>query len=175
MICARCQVSDRLEIAAQLIRDDDTGGTEPVDQPWQKTACSLGVALWLNENIKHVAVRVDRPPELVFSAVDWDDDLIQVPFVDRGRSVAPDAIGKVAPKAFHPFPDRFPADHHTPFGKKILDIRRAEREAMVDPDGICNDLTRETVAFQALHRGWYIHTYRLTKRRTANKLAIPVH
>ena len=84
MICARCQVSDRLEIAAQLIRDDDTGGTEPVDQPCQKTACSLGVALWLNENIKHVAVRVDGPPEPVFSAVDWDDDLIQVPFVDRG-------------------------------------------------------------------------------------------
>ncbi|MFG6585563.1 hypothetical protein, partial [Sulfitobacter sp. 1A12779] len=26
----------------------------------------------------------------------------------------------------------------------------------------------------ALHRGWYIHTYRLTKRRTANKLAIPL-
>ena len=173
MICARCQVPDRLEITAQLVRDDDTGFTEPVDQPCQKTSCSIGVALWLNENIKDVAVRVDRPPEPVFSAVDWDDDLIQVPFVARGRSVAPDAIGKVAAKAVHPFSDRFPADHHTPIGEKILDIRRAEREAMVDPDGICNDFTRETVAFQARHGGWYIHTQRLTKHRSANKLAIP--
>lgn len=78
MICARCQIPDRLEIGAQLVRDDDTGFTEPVDQPCQKTSCSLGVALWLNENIKHVAVRVDRTPEPVFSAVDWDDDLSPV-------------------------------------------------------------------------------------------------
>ena len=174
MICARSQVPDRPEITAQLVRDDDTGFTEPVDQPCQKTSCSLGVVLWLNENVKDVAVRVDRPPEPVFSAVDWDDDLIQVPFVACGRSVAPDAIGKVAAKAVHPFSDRFPADHHTPIGEKFLDIRRAEREAMVDPDDIRNDFTRETVAFQARHGGWYIHTQRLNKRSTANKLAIPV-
>ena len=139
----------------------------------RKRLAGLGVTLWLNENIKHVAVRVDRPPEPVFSAVDWDDDPIQVPFVDRGRSVAPDTIGKVAAKTVHPFPDCFPADHHTSIGEKVLDIRRAEREAMVDPDGICNDFTGKTVAFQARHGGWYIHTQRLTKRRTANKLAIP--
>jgi len=174
MICARCHIPDRFEIAAQLVRDHDTGFTEPVDQPCQETPCSLGVSLWLNENIKHVAVRVDRPPEPVFSAVDRDDDLIQVPFVGRGRSVTHDTIGKVAAKAVHPFPDRFPADHNTPIGEKVLDIRRAEREAMVDPDGICNDFTRESVAFQARHGGRSIHTQCLTKRRTANKLAIPV-
>jgi hypothetical protein len=157
----------------QLVRDYDTGFTEPVDQSCQKTSCSLGIALWLNENIKDVAIRVDRPPELVFSAIDWDDDLLQVPFVARGWSVAPDAIGKMAPKAVHPFSDRFPADHHTLLGEKILDIRRVEREAMVDPDGIRNDFTRETVAFQARYGGWYIHTQRLAKRCTANKLAIP--
>ena len=168
MICARCEVPDRPEITAQLVRDDDTGFTEPVDQPCQKTSCSIGIALWLNENIKDVAVRVDRPPKPVFSAVDWDDDLIQVPFVARDRSVAPDAIGKVTAKAVHPFSDRFPADHHTPIGEKILDIRRAEREAMIDPDGICNDFTRKTVAFQSRHGGWCIHTQRLTKHRSAN-------
>jgi len=80
-----------------------------------------------------------QPPELVFSAVDRDDDLIQVPFVDRGRSVAPDTIGKVGAKAVHPFPDRFPADHHTPTGEKVLDIRRAERKAMVGPDRMGDD------------------------------------
>ena len=160
-------------MTAQLVRDDDTGFTEPVDQPCQKTSCSIGASLWLNENIKDVAVRVDRPPKPVFSAVDWDDDLIQVPFVARDRSVAPDAIGKVTAKAVHPFSDRFPADRHTPIGEKILDIRRAEREAMIDPDGICNDFTRETVAFQARHGGWCIHTQRLTNHRSANKLAIP--
>jgi len=96
-----------------------------------------------------------------------------VPFVDRTRFVAPDAIGEVAAKAVHPFPDRFPADHHTPIGKKIFDICRAEREAMVDPYGICDDFTRKTVAFQARHGGWCIHTQPLTKHRIANKLAIP--
>ncbi len=81
---------------------------------------------------------------------------------------------KWTPQTVYPFPDRFPADHHTPSGEKILDIRSAEREAMVDPDGICHDLTRKTVAFQAGHGGRYIHTQRLTRHRSANKLAIPL-
>lgn len=89
------------------------------------------------------------------------------------RPVALDTISEMAAKPVYPVPDGFPADHHAAFSQQILDIRRAERKTMIRPDCIGDDLARETVAFQALHRGWYIHTYRLTKRRTANKLAIP--
>ena len=169
MICARSQVPDRPEITAQLVRDDDTGFTEPVDQPCQETSCCFGVASRLNENIQHVAVRVDRPPEPVFCAVDRDNDLIQMPFVNRSSSVPFDTIGEVAAKAVHPFPDRFPADHHTPIGEKVFDIRRTEREVMVDPDGILEGSGSLSGAAWRMA----IHTQRPTKRRTANNLAIP--
>ena len=36
---------------------------------------------------------------------------------------------------------------------QLFDVRRTEREAMVDPDGICDDFSREAVAFQARHGG----------------------
>ena len=169
MIRAGRKIPDGLEIATQLVRYHDTGFAEPVDQLCQKSPCFLGVPLRLNKNIQHVAARVDRPPEPVFSAYDRDDHLIQVPFSACGRSVAPDATGEVDPKTVYPFPDRFPADHHAPIGENIFDIRRAEREAMVDPDRICDDLTRRTVAFQARHGGRYIHSRRLAKHRSANR------
>ncbi len=103
MIRGRCEIPDQFVVAPQLVRDNDTGFTRPVGQPCEDTCRSFGVALWLNETIKHVTVRVYRPPEPVFSAVDRDDDLIQMPFVDRGRSVAPDTIEKWRPKPFTHF------------------------------------------------------------------------
>ncbi|GGC09262.1 hypothetical protein GCM10011363_27360 [Marivita lacus] len=129
MIRGRCEIPDQFEIAPQLVRDHDTGFTRPVGQPCEETCRSFGVALWLNETIKHVTVRVYRPPEPVFSAVDRDDDLIQMPFVDRGRSVAPDTIGKMAAKTVHPFPDWFPSDHpprsaRTPSTGAVLSAKR---------------------------------------------------
>jgi len=97
-----------------------------------------------------------------------------MPCVNRSRSVPFDTIGEVAAKAVHPFPDRFPADHDTPIGEKVFDVRRTEREAMEELDGICDDFSREAVAFQAGHGGWSAHQNRLDSHETPNKLAMPV-
>lgn len=72
-----------------------------------------------------------------------------MPFVDRNRPVAFDAIGKMATKTVHPFPDRLAADHHPSLGEQVLNIGRAEREAMINSDFMGHDLTREAVAFPA--------------------------
>ena len=50
-----------------------------------------------------------------------------------------------------PKPDCFPAYNHATFGKPILDICRAQREPMISPDGVGDDLTRVAKALQARH------------------------
>jgi hypothetical protein len=80
----------------------------------------------------------------------------------------------MATKAVHPFPDRLPADRYTSFGEQVLDNSRAEREAVVDPNRIGDDLAWEAVTFQAGHGGWSAHRNRLDSHETPNKLAMPM-
>ena len=136
MIRSRRQVTDWLEIAAQLVRDHDTRFSKPSYQPCEETPCSLGVPLWLNENIKHVTVRVDRPPEPVFSAVDWDDDLVEVPFVGGRGSVSFDAIRKMTPETIDPKADRFTAHDHATFSQQIFNIRCTQGKPMIGSYGV---------------------------------------
>ncbi|GLQ29185.1 hypothetical protein GCM10007927_39880 [Sulfitobacter pacificus] len=59
-----------------------------------------------------------------------------MPFVCSGGAVTLDAIGEMPAKSIHPFAHGFPADGYIAFSQQILDVRRAEREAMIGPYGI---------------------------------------
>lgn len=98
-----------------------------------------------------------------------------MPFAGRRRPIAFDTICETAPKAVHPFPDGLPADCHTSFGKQVLNISRAEREAVIDPDRIGDDLAWEAVTFQVGHGGWSAHQKRLDSQEIPNKLAMPLN
>jgi len=50
-----------------------------------------------------------------------------------------------------PEPDRFAGDSDASFGEKIFDITMAEVESVVQPDGVGNDIRRESVAFINSH------------------------
>ena len=157
MIGLRGKVADRPDVIAQLVGDHDPRRAKSVDQPFQEPSGGLRVALLLHENVEHIPIRVDGPPEPELHTIDRNNDLIQVPFVTGSRSVALDAIGEMTAKPVHPVPDGFPADYHAAFGKQILDICGAERKTMIRPDRIGDDFTREAVAFQARHSARYLH------------------
>ena len=67
------------------------------------------------------------------------------------RSIPLDAIGKVATKSVHPKAHSFATDDDPSLGQQILNTRSTEREAMVDPNGIGNDLARIAKDLQARH------------------------
>ena len=96
-----------------------------------------------------------------------------MPFVGSGGTVTLDAIGEMPAKPVHPFAHGFPADGYTAFSQQILDVRRAKREAMIGPYSIGHDFTGETIALQARHLGWNIHSYRLNPSIGVSKLAMP--
>jgi glucose dehydrogenase len=82
---------------------------------------------------QHVPVRIHRTRQPLLYAVDRHDGFVQMPFVGCSGTVTLHASGKMPAKPVHPCAHAFPADGHTAFSQQSLDVRRAEREAMIGP------------------------------------------
>jgi hypothetical protein len=164
----------RVEIAAQLVGDHDPRLAVLSDQPLEKPLGCFSVSSRLHENVEDVPFRVDGTPQPMFLPSNRDNNLIQVPFVVGARTIAPDAICEMWTKAIDPQSDRFPADNHTTLGQQVFDDGRADGEAMVSPNSVCDDFAREPEALQAQHTGWNFHDVEITWSRKLNDLAMPV-
>jgi hypothetical protein len=148
MIGLRRRVPDRPEIAAQFVRDHSPGLAEARDQT---PPCRHCIATRLNEDIEHVAVAVDRPPESGFYVVDREDNFVEMPLVSRAGPVALDTIGKIAARSVHPLPDGLKPDDHVAFGKQILDIRCVQGKTVVSSNRVADDLIGKAKTLQARH------------------------
>ncbi len=147
MVSVRGQCFDRLDAAAQFVGDDDPRFAEPGNQSLKKPLRRFGIPTRLYRNIKNISICVDCAPQPVPLATDRDYDFIHVPLVVRSRSIPADAICKVLTKAIDPQSDRFPADNNTPRSQQVLNISRAQRQPVVRPNSVRNDLTRIAEAF----------------------------
>jgi hypothetical protein len=173
VVGVRGQRLNRPDIAAQFVRDDDPRLTKPRYKSFEKALCRFGIPPRLHKNIKNVSTRVDCALQPVLLATDRDHDFVHVPLVVRSRSIPPDAICKMRAKTINSKPGCFPAYNHATLGEKILDICRAQREPMISPDRVGDDLTRVAAALQARHIGWNIHGVDLPRSNPVNNLAIP--
>ncbi len=109
----------------------------------------MGIPTTLDQDLQHVAVRVDRPPKPVLLASDCDHDLVEVAFVGRARTVAKDTRGDLRSEPLATNADAFVGDDHISLGQQILDIAQAQRKAVIRPDGVRDDGTGEAKALQA--------------------------
>ena len=89
---------------------------------------------------------VDGAPEPVLPARDIDRDLIEVPFVTRGRKTPADLVRKTLAKLQRPLPHRLMADHDASGGEHLLDHPQAQGEAEVQPDSMADHFNRKAVA-----------------------------
>lgn len=80
------------------------------------------------------------------------------------RRGAPDAGGEMSTETIDPEPDRFPAYDSTPLRKQIFDVRGAKVEAVIGPDSVWDDLTREAKAFQTGHASHFAHRPPLSQK-----------
>ncbi len=144
-------MGNRLDVAAQFVCNDNPWLAELREQPCHKGLGGFGISTRLHENIKRIAVGIDRPPEPVLHPVDRDHNLIQMPFVIWAGTVPMDAGGEMRAKPIDPETDRFTAHDDATFGKQILDIRRTQRKPMIRPDSVGDNLAWKTKALQARH------------------------
>ena len=144
----RAKIPEGRAVAAQLVGHKNPRHAPSFHQFLQKTLCSTGIPAALHQDFQHVTVGIDGSPEPVFLAAEGDHVLVEVPFVGRCRSVAPDFGGNLSPKTLAPDPDAFIRNDHAALGQQILNIAQAQRKSMIRPDGIGNDGAREAEALQ---------------------------
>ena len=84
-------------------------------------------------------------------AIDLHEDFI------GGKCIAVASVFPLQPSSVYstefdaPEANRFSADYDASLSQKILDIPVAEVETEVEPDGIRNDIWRESVPFISIH------------------------
>lgn len=136
MIRVRRQCLDRLSVAAELVGDDNARSAELSDHTLQESLRRLRVPARLEENVQNVTICVKGAPEPMLHAVDRDHNLVEMPLVRGIWPIATNTVGEMRAETIDPKPDCFPAYDHATLGKQILDICRAQREPMVNPDRV---------------------------------------
>ena len=128
-------------VALQLIRDDHAGHIpQALEQLAEELLRSLFVAPALHQDIKEVVVLIHRPPQVMTLAVDGQKHLIQMPRVTGPRPTAPELIGVVLPELQTPLANGLISDVNTAFEQKLLHVAVAQREAIVEPDPVADNL-----------------------------------
>jgi hypothetical protein len=145
-------------IGSEFIRHDDSGHVAQTLQQLAKEALGrLRVAAALDQHIKHVAVLVYRPPEVVQLAADADKYLIQKPFVSWSRSAPLEGFGVGPSEAQAPLADGLVANHDAARCQDQLDFPQAQAEAVIQPNGLVDDLSREAEAVIRIGHGGHGH------------------
>lgn len=108
------------------------------------------------------------------SALDPDDDFIEMPFVGWRRAIPPDPGRKLVPEAANPITDRFIGHRDAACRQKVFHVTQAQGEAMIGPDSVSDDAPRKP---EALDPGQIFESQRgcrLPGRNSANNLTVPL-
>src|SRR5215475_3108576 len=134
-------------VASQFVGNDPQRfGALTTQESSKESLCSALITLRLDQDVDHVAVLIHGSPQILLSAVDSNEDLIQVPVVAQSSLLSLQFPSIVRTELLTPLPDRFIGYDDSAFGEEILDISDAQAEAMVSPHCIADDLGRETIA-----------------------------
>ena len=103
----------------------------------------------LDQDVEEVAVLVDRSPQVLLATVEGDEQLIEMPRVSEASASLPESSRIRAAERSTPPSDRLIGDRDAPLGQEVLNIPKTEAEAKVEPDGVRDDVWRESIAVVA--------------------------
>ena len=130
----------RSPIASQLVGDELQRWPPLVFQHLAKEALSGSpVSAACDQDIKDIAVLVNRSPKIMTFAADRDEQLIHVPDVTATTLSPPQSSGVLRSKLAAPRSDGFVGHRDATLGEKVLAIAKAEREPMIQPNGMADD------------------------------------
>jgi hypothetical protein len=105
----------------------------------------------LKIHINHLAILIHGSPQVVLLAIDFDEHFIDVESVTIA-SVSSFQSSSVYRSEFDaPESDGLSADSDAPLSEQVLDIPMAEIKSIVEPDGVGDDIGRESVAFVCVY------------------------
>jgi hypothetical protein len=149
-------------VAPQLVGNDDSGYVgEALEEFPKELLRSRLVPPALYEDIEHVAILVDRPPQIMALSVNGEEDFIQMPFVPRSGLSATSRMRIGLAKLAAPVPHGFVRQGDATCRPQLLDIAIAEGKAVVQPHAVADDLRRESVTLVWIAGRWWVHPVRM--------------
>ncbi len=100
----------------------------------------------LEQDVDHVAVLIDRTPEILPPTLDGHEEFVQVPRIAQPTLATLERTGVLGTELQTPQSDGLVSDDDPPLCQEILDISKAQKEAVIEPDGVADDLRRESVS-----------------------------
>ena len=146
---------NRGSIAPELIGTDRVWDIVFSQKPPHEVFGGLGIAVSLEQDIKHEAVLVHRPPQPVSNPVHTGADLVQKPpGTPSGFPVTQASCGERA-ELDGPFAKCFVTDHDAALVQQFLNIPVTQGKTVVEPDSVLNDGHWKAVAVGLdVRHGW---------------------
>jgi hypothetical protein len=147
MPARKTQVSPRGALGPQLV-GHQYGGHKALlpEQLSHQSQSSLLVSPRLHQQIEDFALAVHGPPQPLPGAADRDDHLVEMPLAAWQWSTGAQVASERQPELQDPSPDRLVRNIEAAFCQEFLDVAVAEREAQIEPDGVADDVGRESVS-----------------------------
>ena len=133
-------------IAPEFVGDQSPRGLALALQHFAKE--SLGSSLvpaFSDQDVQNIAIRIHCSPEVKLLTLNLHEDFINMPSVAQSAPLASNRAGVFRSELETPEADGLVGDDDPPFSQQILDISKAERETMVEPDGVADDFSWETM------------------------------
>ena len=153
----------RRRVAAQLVGDESSrlaalSFQQLAEEPNRRPP----IAPRLYQDVDHVPVLVDGPPQVLLPALNPHEQLIEIPRVALPATPAPQPSSVLEPEGQAPLPDCLVRDRDSALGEEILDVSETEAESMIQPHCVTDDLGRKSVSSV----GRRLLTHPLSLRRT---------
>jgi hypothetical protein len=96
-----------------------------------------------HQNVEYITVLIDCAPQIHLLSLDLDEDLIGVPDITQSNLLLSKPAGVLRSELQTPEPNRLIRDQNATLGQQIFDVAKAERESVIKPDGMTDDLGRK--------------------------------
>ena len=107
----------------------------------------LGIAAALHQHVENETILIDSPPKPAFLSADRNHNFIEITFSPSPTGGSPaDFVGKVPTEFLRPQAHSLMRDNDPTCRQQILDHAQTEREPKIEPDGVANHFSWETVA-----------------------------
>ena len=139
------QYFERNAVGGQSIRDDRLGRAMPAKRIPQKLQRRLLVPALRHKAFEHLALVIDRAPEIVLHAVDLHEHLIEMPAPmsessHRLNTAAPDLRRENRPEPVPPEPHRLMGDVDAALMQQVFHIPQRQRVAHLHHHREADDL-----------------------------------
>ena len=99
-----------------------------------------------DQDVEDIAVLIHRSPEITLLAADRNEQLIHVPDVTETTLSPAQGSRGLRSELPAPGPNGFVGHRDAALGEKVLSVAKAQREPMVQPDGVADHFGREAVS-----------------------------